>query len=254
MLKRLDEERAKGSATIGLCKHESQRIQYTQALTANPAGLFGCHVGVHHSLTLGFPIVDGVKITTPVPNFEAGHSLCSPHFVFHPSPSVPLHLQLYFLIASSTSTHFNPHSTRLHSSGHSKAGSKQRTAMSETTVASVVPATGGAVNNDVDLKGKAVSAKLEAFARLLDPFAEGSKFTPINEPGAAEEDSNATESDNSAVAEETSGGETKDGAVAKEPDSKVVSPLCLCTSSHNEHRRGKDYLQQCRFLRATTII
>ena len=125
--------------------------------------------------------------------------------------------------------------------------------MSESTVAPAVLATGEAVNNDRDLKGKAVSAKLEAFARLLDPFAEGSKFTPINEPGAVEEDSNATESDNGAVAEETSGGDTKDGAVVKEPSFKVVSLLCLCTSSHNKHRRDKDSLQQCTLLWATTI-
>lgn len=97
--------------------------------------------------------------------------------------------------------------------------------MSESTVALAVLVTGEGVNDDVDLKAKAVSAKLDAFARLLDPFAEGSKFTPINEPGAVEEDSNATESENGAIAEGTSGDDMKDGAVAMEPDSKVVSLL-----------------------------
>lgn len=126
--------------------------------------------------------------------------------------------------------------------------------MSESTFAPAVLVTGEVANNDVDPKGKAVSAKLDAFARLLDPFAEGSKFTTINEPGTAEEGSNDTGSDNGAVAEEIFGADTKTGAVAKEPDSKVVSPLCLCTSSHDEYRRGKDSLQQCRFVRATTII
>lgn len=126
--------------------------------------------------------------------------------------------------------------------------------MSELTVAPAVLVTSEIVNNDVDLEGKAVSAKLEAFARLLDPFAEGSKFTAINQPGAAEEDSNATESETGAAAEENSGGDTKDGDVAKEAGSKVVSSLWLCTSSDDEYRRGKDSLQQCRFLRGTTII
>lgn len=72
----------------------------TQELTANPAGPFGCHVGVQHSLTLGFPIVDGVKITTPVQisrhTFTLFTSLRLPPFTFRPSTSSTLALH-YFL-------------------------------------------------------------------------------------------------------------------------------------------------------------
>jgi len=55
------------------------------------------------------------------------------------------------------------------------------------------------------------------FTPINEPGAaeEGSKFIPINEPGAAEEGSNATEFDSGVVVEESFGGDTKDGAVAK---------------------------------------
>jgi len=126
--------------------------------------------------------------------------------------------------------------------------------MSEIAVAPAVAVTGEAVNNDVDLKAKAVSAKLEAFARLLDPFAEGSKFIPINEPGAAEEGSNATESDNGAVSEEKSDGDTKDGTIAEESDSKVVSPAIASVHSFIMSTVSQKVFAAAQFPAVTAII
>lgn len=71
-----------------------------------------------------------------------------------------------------------------------------------------------------------MSAKLKTFARLLDLFAEDSKFTS-NESDAAKENSRVTKSD------------TKNGAVAKKSNSKVTSSsrwigpaLLLCGCGH----------------------
>jgi len=68
---------------------------------------------------------------------------------------------------------------------------------------------------------------------LLDLFAEDSKFTP-NEPDAAKENSSAIESNNDAVVQENPNDDTKNGAVAKKPNSKMTSPFCfMCNAVYS---------------------
>ena len=106
--------------------------------------------------------------------------------------------------------------------------------MSSPVVAPAMPVIDGHATQDVELKDQAVSAKMLAFTKLIDPFAEGSKFTPINETTATDDGNTAVESVTAAhsakaiVDEATGGDDKKDGAPAKSIDSEKV---CLLSAS-----------------------
>jgi len=75
-------------------------------------------------------------------------------------------------------------------------------------------------------------------ASTLGLFAEDSKFTP-NEPDTAKENSSAIESNNDAVVEENLNDDTKNGAVAKKPNSKMTSSSCfICNAAYSSLSRS----------------
>lgn len=120
--------------------------------------------------------------------------------------------------------------------------------MSASAVVPAVATTGGDVDNGVDLKEE-VSDRIEAFARLLDPFAEGSKFTAINDAAVTIGDSNATESDVVAGADDNTGGGKEGGVAAIKIETKVVSYSPLCTTSQRDQDVGEvlyDKVSACK--------
>ena len=89
-----------------------------------------------------------------------------------------------------------------------------------------------AAGQDTETKASTVSAKIELFAKLIDPFAEGTKFTAINDViAAAEGNSSAAESENAAVDAVNPGEGTKVEDPAVKLEAKEVRlPFTLISS------------------------
>lgn len=86
-----------------------------------------------------------------------------------------------------------------------------------------MPAVAEVANKAIETKDQTVSAEIAAFARLIDPFAEGTKFTPINGTATTETNSTAEEHDAGAIDEAASSGDKQDVAEATAPKVKEVS-------------------------------
>ena len=99
--------------------------------------------------------------------------------------------------------------------------------MASTEVDPAVATSSTQADKNVESKGKAVSATIDLYENFLNPFAEGSKFSPINEQ-ASEDDLTSVGSDTVAVEEAAMNGDSKDVAGNAEAPAKEVSLLSTC--------------------------
>ena len=81
-------------------------------------------------------------------------------------------------------------------------------------------------DKNVESKDKVVSAEIDLYEKFLDPFTEGSKFTPINEQ-ASEDDLTSVGSESVAVEEAALSDDLKDVAANTETVAEEVSLLSI---------------------------
>ena len=81
-------------------------------------------------------------------------------------------------------------------------------------------------DKNVESKDKDVSAEIDLYEKFLDPFAEGSKFNPINEQ-ASEDDLTSVGSESVAIEEAALSDDLKDVAANTETVAKEVSLLSI---------------------------
>ena len=92
----------------------------------------------------------------------------------------------------------------------------------------VDPAVATAITQaDKNVESKAVSATIDLYERFLHPFAEGSKFAPINEQ-ASEDDLTSVGSESVAMEEAALSGDSKDVVAGIEAVAKEVSLQSTC--------------------------